>query len=171
VREDELVRAEIAQDVRRLPDEPFYHEEKTQGMIIDVLFVYCKLNPKAGGYRQGMHELLAPVIYVVDQDAVDTSSIDPESPEDILMGDVLDLAFVEHDSFAIFSRIMESAQAFYEVDDSVTRSTLAVTGGREPTSAIVEKSKYIHEVCLAKVDPELARHLKSIEILPQIFLM
>jgi TBC1 domain family member 5 len=157
--------------VRRLPDEPFYHQDRIQAMIIDVLFIYCKLNPKSGGYRQGMHELLAPVIYVVDQDAIDLASIDPESADDVAMGDVLDSAFVEHDASAIFSRIMDRAQSFYEVKDPISKSVYAATTGREEASAIVEKSRYIHEICLAKVDPELANHLKSIEILPQIFLM
>ncbi len=48
-----LVRAEILQDVQRLPDEPFYHQEAIQTMILDILFMYCKLNPSVGGYRQG----------------------------------------------------------------------------------------------------------------------
>ncbi len=40
-RRDELVRAEIMQDVRRLPDEPaFYQRETTQKAILDMLFIY-----------------------------------------------------------------------------------------------------------------------------------
>ncbi|KAI8222848.1 hypothetical protein K4K54_006566 [Colletotrichum sp. SAR 10_86] len=85
---------------------------------------------------------------------------------------VLDSSYIEHDTFAMFSKIMEKAKAFYEVKDSISRAALAsASKDRAETSAIVEKSKYIHEVCLAKVDPELANHLKDIEILPQIFLI
>ncbi|KAJ8120122.1 hypothetical protein ONZ43_g3089 [Nemania bipapillata] len=38
-------------------------------------------------------------------------------------------------------------------------------------SSIVEKSQYIHEICLYRVDPELSAHLKNIEVLPQVFLI
>ncbi|TQN63895.1 TBC1 domain family member 5 [Colletotrichum shisoi] len=173
VRQDEIVRAEIAQDVRRLPDEPFYHEERTQTLIIDALFVYCKLHPNSGGYRQGMHELLAPMAYVINQDALDREAIAASGePVDETMLGMLDSSFIEHDTFALFSKIMEKAKSFYEVKDSISKAALAsASRDRVESSAIVEKSKYIHEVCLAKVDPELAHHLKDIEILPQIFLI
>ncbi|KZL86801.1 wd repeat domain-containing protein [Colletotrichum incanum] len=173
VRQDEIIRAEIAQDVRRLPDEPFYHEDRTQTLIIDALFVYCKLHPNSGGYRQGMHELLAPIAYVINQDALDREVItsDSQAVDETMLG-MLDSSFIEHDTFALFSKIMEKAKSFYEVKDSISKAALAsASKDRVESSAIVEKSKFIHEVCLAKVDPELANHLKDIEILPQIFLI
>ncbi|KAK1640564.1 WD repeat domain-containing protein [Colletotrichum phormii] len=173
VRQDEIIRAEIAQDVRRLPDEPFYQEEQTQTMIIDALFVYCKLHPNSGGYRQGMHELLAPIAFVVNKDALDgvATSSNGTSVDETMLG-MLDSSFIEHDAFALFSKIMEKARSFYEVQDSISKAALAsASKERVETSAIVEKSKHIHEVLLAKVDPELASHLKDIDILPQIFLI
>jgi len=163
-RRDEAVRAEILQDVRRLPDEPFYHQERTQTLILDILFIYCKLNPDVGGYRQGMHELLAPLVYVVAQDAIDRASADAELLVDSVMVEMLDSFFIEHDAFALFSKIMEKAKGFYEI------STESAAGPNEQ-STIVEMSRTIHEVTLMKIDPELANHLKSIEVLPQIFLM
>jgi TBC1 domain family member 5 len=167
-RQDEVVRDEILQDVRRLPDETFYHQESTQTLILDILFIYCKLNPDVGGYRQGMHELLAPIVYVVAQDAIDRASIDV-SAADPVMVEMLDSYFVEHDCFALFAKIMEKAKSFYEI--STAPSSLGSVSTTNEQSAIVEMSRDIHEVMLKKVDPELAEHLKSIEILPQIFLM
>jgi len=159
------MRAEIAQDVRRLPDEPFYHEPQVQAMIIDILFIHCKLNPKAGGYRQGMHELLAPILCVVEADSIEKGAGEAFAEDELLMAEVLDATFIEHDAFALFSKVMERAGTFYEVQEG---AGLDVANG---SSVIVERSKYIHERCLMKTDPELASHLKSIEILPQIFLM
>lgn len=161
LRRDELARAEILQDVQRLPDEPFYHEDRIQTMILDILFIYCRLNPSAGGYRQGMHELLAPIVWVVDQDAVDRSlaGLDAEPS----MVEMLDSNYVEHDAYALFSKIMERAGSFYELGGP--------NGAAGDQSTIVEKSRHIHEVVLMKIDPELATHLKNIEVLPQIFLM
>ncbi|KAK3692381.1 rab-GTPase-TBC domain-containing protein [Podospora appendiculata] len=164
VRRDELVRAEILQDVSRLPDEPFYHQEHIQTMILDILFLYGKLNPGVGGYRQGMHELLAPIVYVVAQDAVDRAAIATDDSADPTMVDVLDSYFIEHDAYALFSSIMSRASAFYEIGpDSESPS--------QERSTIVDKSKQIHEVTLMKIDHELATHLKNIEVLPQIFLI
>jgi TBC1 domain family protein 5 len=160
VRNDDMVRAEILQDVRRLPDEPFYHEEAVQTMILDILFLYCKLNPDIGGYRQGMHELLAPIVWVLAQDAVDPAAAVTDGPAEALIVEMLSSAFVEHDAFALFTKIMESAGPFYEVEN-----------GADQTNTIMEKSKYIHEVALMKIDEELANHLQNIEVLPQIFLM
>ncbi|KAK7923977.1 TBC1 domain family member 5 [Apiospora marii] len=158
---DEGLRAEILQDVQRLPDEPFYHEARIQAMILDVLFIYCKLNPGVGGYRQGMHELLAPILFVVERDAINPAETAFEGQADLTMIEMLDASFAEHDAFALFSRVMDQAKAFYEVADEAQ-------GGQ---SSIVEKSQYIHEVLLYKVDPDLSNHLKAIEILPQIFLI
>ncbi|KAI0887274.1 RabGAP/TBC [Annulohypoxylon maeteangense] len=170
-RHDEALRAEILQDVQRLPDEPFYHQTHIQTLILDVLFIYCKLNPVIGGYRQGMHELLAPIVYVVEQDAIDSANVASDPSADPRMLENLDSSFVEHDSFAIFSRVMDQARPFYEVGESSANLSHTTSDQRSPTSSIVEKSQYIHEVCLYKADPELSTHLKNIEILPQVFLI
>lgn len=173
IRQDEVVRAEIQQDVQRLPDEASYHEDQTQSIILDILFMYCKLNPERGGYRQGMHELLAPILHVIEQDAVDPTTLPEEIPLDDALIKTLDHSFIEHDAFVLFSKLMERAQSFYEVKDVIPApgSSLRPPKFAEQSSAIVERSKFIHEVCLQKVDPELATHLTNIEILPQIFLM
>lgn len=132
-------------------------------MILDILCIYCKLNPTAGGYRQGMHELLAPIVFAIDQDAVDRANAGIDISADATMVEMLDSGYVEHDAYALFSKIMERAGSFYELGDPNSATA--------DQSAIVEKSKYIHEVVLMKIDPELATHLKNIEVLPQIFLM
>ncbi|UNI14333.1 hypothetical protein JDV02_000970 [Purpureocillium takamizusanense] len=133
-------------------------------MILDVLFIYCKTNPDRGGYRQGMHELLAPIVHVVQQDAVSRSATTTEAFDEEML-DHLDADFVEHDAYILFSRLMERAKAFYEIKDAPDQ------GHAEQRSTIVERSKYIHEACLQRVDQELANHLQNIEILPQIFLI
>ncbi|KAJ4392411.1 hypothetical protein N0V85_007078, partial [Neurospora sp. IMI 360204] len=161
VRKDELIRSEILQDVQRLPDDPLYHQDSVQAMILDILFLYCKLNPGVGGYRQGMHELLAPIVHVLTQDALDRKTVAADKEVGPLMLDMLDSAYVEHDAYTIFSMLMARASAFYEVGSDKT--------GEQNT--IVEKSRHIHDELLMQVDPELASHLREIEILPQIFLI
>jgi len=135
--------------------------------------MYCKVNPERGGYRQGMHELLAPILHVIEQDSVDPTTLPEDIPTDDALIKTLDHAFVEHDAFVLFSKLMERAQSFYEVKDNpaTPANSLRPSKFPEQSSAIVERSKFIHEVCLQKIDPELATHLTNIEILPQIFLM
>ena len=145
-----------------MQDNFFFREPSTQKKLLDILFIYSKLNPDTG-YRQGMHELLAPILWVVDCDAVDArpSQEDARSGEidnEDMMLDILDAAFVEHDAFSLFCALMQTAKAFYEVGDS-------------KTSPLVGRSRRIHEELLATIDPELEHHLSSIEILPQIYLV
>lgn len=167
LRQDEVIRAEIEQDVKRLPDEANYHDARIQLLILDVLFLYCKLHPDRGGYRQGMHELLAPIVHVLEQDAVKPASLVQDDLLDGAMLETLDAAYIEHDAYAVFARLMERAQFFYEVKEAVP----GTQSPQETSSAIVERSKHVHQVLLRKIDPDLAAHLTNIEILPQIFLI
>jgi TBC1 domain family protein 5 len=104
---------------------------------------------------------------------VDPTTLPEEIPLDDALVKTLDHSFIEHDAFVLFSKLMERAQSFYEVKDVIPApgSSLRPPKFAEQSSAIVERSRFIHEVCLQKVDPELATHLTNIEILPQIFLM
>ena len=173
-RQDEIIRAEIQQDVQRLPDEANYHHERIQTLILDALFIYCKAYPDRGGYRQGMHELLAPIVHVLEADAIDRAALeDPQDLDETLL-ELADASHIEHDAYLLFSKLMENAQLFYTIDDPNGRplpTTLVSSARGTSSSSIVERSKFIHEVCLQKVDPELATHLITIEVLPQIFLM
>jgi TBC1 domain family member 5 len=171
LRQDEALRAEILQDVERcMPEEEYFRKPEAQRMLLDILFVFCKMNPDVG-YRQGMHELLAPILWVVENDAVDDSKTAPPGSDSLMIG-TLNYSFIEHDSFTIFSLLMRSAKSFYELGDPGGRSNAFALGNYQNSSSpIVDRSKRIHEVYLACLDPELASHLTAIEVLPQVFLM
>ena len=159
-----------------MPEEPYFRRPETQRVLLDILFVFCKINQDVG-YRQGMHEILAPILWVIEQDAIDTrdaSDNGPSTGEDALTKQVLDSAYIEHDAFTLLSLIMRSAKSFYELGEPDLRPDSASTGSGTPqpgASPIVERSRRIHEIYLARLDPELAKHLTDIEVLPQIFLM
>ncbi|KAJ8129736.1 hypothetical protein O1611_g3890 [Lasiodiplodia mahajangana] len=118
-----------------------------------------------------MHELLAPIVYVVEQDAIDPADASPDASNDLRMVEMLDASFIEHDSFTLFSKVMDCAKSFYETAETSDNTGTAAFSMQSTKSSIVEKSQYIHEICLYKVDPELSTHLKNIEVLPQVFLM
>ena len=150
-----------------MPDNWYFHKPGTEAMLLDILFIYCKINPDIG-YRQGMHDILAYVLWAVDQDAIDEDKREdgqPEAlPESKLFLECLDVRFVEHDTFTLFSVIMQTVKSSYEIGST----SLAAASGNSP---IVERSRRITEVYLRQADPELAEHLTAIEIPPQVFLI
>lgn len=136
--------------------------------MTDVLFIYTKLNPDLG-YRQGMHELLAPILWVVDRDAIDPNSLErigstEKEDDDDLMLHLLDANYVEHDSFTFFCSVMQTARVYYEHGEQRSAS------GTMDVIPIVHRCQYIHQDILSVADLELADHLQALEILPQIFL-
>ena len=152
-----------------MPDNPYFRETKTQEKLLDILFIYCKLNMDVG-YRQGMHEILAPILWVVSDDAIDTegkSSKDAMESSADLLSALIDPYYMEHDAFTLFCIIMQTAKSFYETGVNAQHSAIAAS----TNSPIVERSRRIHEEYLRQTDPELANHLHSIDILPQIFVM
>ena len=151
------------QDVERcMPENVYFREKETQKKLLNILFIFCKLNVDVG-YRQGMHEVLAPVLWVVSEDAIDGQR-EPDSTDGLLLS-LLDPRYTEHDAFTLFCLIMQTAKSFYETGGNARIATSA------SSSPIVERSRRIHDELLRQTDPELADHLHAIEILPQIFVM
>lgn len=61
----------INQDVlRTYPEDEFFQTTNVRQMMLRILFIYAKLNPSLA-YKQGMHELLAPIIYVLEKEKVE----------------------------------------------------------------------------------------------------
>ena len=153
-----------------MPENLYFREPSAQMMLLDILFIYCKLNRDIG-YRQGMHEVLAPVLWVVARDAIDPASFevyphDQDAPDSLITAS-FDPRYIEHDAFTLFGLIMQTAKSFYEMV-GIEQAGTAATPNNSP---IVKRSKRIHEDYLHRADPELAEHLAAIEILPQIFLI
>jgi TBC1 domain family protein 5 len=170
-RRDQELRQEILQDVERcMPENTFFREPSVQSSLLDILFIFCKLNQDVS-YRQGFHELVAVIYWVVSCDAISTSS--PTNEDDMVkdeavMREALDRSYIEHDTFSLFRVLMRAAKAWYELDDGGRSVRKGDTAGISP---IVQKSRYIHETLLMATDPELGEHLKSLDVLPQVFLM
>ena len=155
-----------------MPDVDFFREVQNQERLLNILFIFCKLNTDVG-YRQGMHEVLAPVLWVVSEDTLPLSPTDdgvteasPNGSTEDLLKSLLDPQHVEHDAFTLFCIIMQTAKSFYETGDQ-SRSSLNPSSN----APIVERSRRIHEDLLRQADIGLANHLNSIDILPQIFVM
>lgn len=58
----------IKQDVvRTFPGVDFFRKTFIQGIMTNILFCYARQHPNLC-YRQGMHEILAPIIFVIHSD-------------------------------------------------------------------------------------------------------
>ncbi|KAF1935692.1 RabGAP/TBC [Clathrospora elynae] len=164
LRADEELRAEIFQDIERcMPDNVYFRQPATQNMMLDILFVWCKMHPDIG-YRQGMHEILAPLLWVVERDAIEVAGPKAGKTDvvDHTLAQMLDAGYIEHDTHTLFSNIMQTAKTFYAP---------AETGSITKDTPMLARSSRIFEQYLPKADPELHAHLTKLEIVPQIFLL
>uniref|UniRef100_A0A1I8AQ14 Rab-GAP TBC domain-containing protein n=2 Tax=Steinernema glaseri TaxID=37863 RepID=A0A1I8AQ14_9BILA len=193
---DSKLRESINKDVERtFPEIQFFQLESTKHMMSDILFVYGKHNPHLAdrhideAYRQGMHEILAPILFVIycDQEAFADLKDNPSMknlPADQyrILRLLSDPEYLEADSFALFCEVMLLLQRWYVTnDDSASENpspslnelgevqlfkSIKDTG---PSSELIEKLKFIGDVQLQEIDPELWNHLNKLDIAPQIY--
>ncbi|CAG5116642.1 unnamed protein product [Candidula unifasciata] len=111
--QDNELRLTIKQDVIRThPKIEFFQSNQLRNLMVDILFVYAKENPDIS-YRQGMHELLAPLIFVLHCDHqafLHASEMDNKLN---VMKEVLDPAFLEHDAYTMFCQVMTTVEPWY----------------------------------------------------------
>ena len=60
--------------IRTHPEKEFFQKETVRTMMLHILFIVAKRNPTTG-YRQGMHELLAPIVYLLHKECVPESEM------------------------------------------------------------------------------------------------
>jgi TBC1 domain family member 5 len=152
-----------------MPENVYFRQPTTQKMLVDILFIYCKLNPDVG-YRQGMHELLAPVLWAIERDSLESKeyrNATKSGASDALMANVLNSAKIEQDTFTLFGLIMQNAKDFYAPAPPETQPKSRATA----ESPMVRRCRKIFNEYLPKLDPDLADHLEELEIMPQVFLM
>ncbi|KAF9187738.1 hypothetical protein BGZ51_001123 [Haplosporangium sp. Z 767] len=166
---DSELRKIIKQDVERtLPDIDYFRSERVQEQLSDILFIYCKINHDVS-YRQGMHELVAHILWVVSSESLDVLAEPGVSSDPILdvIKNVLDSTYVEHDTFILFSSLMTQAKPWYEFSDEGFTSRKPKPPAGKQTPVIEWSQKIFHH--LERVDNELYLHLMSLEIQPQLF--
>lgn len=148
-----------------MPDNTYFMQPATQTMLLDILFIWAKKNPGIG-YRQGMHELAAPVLWVVERDAIEPASATGEpydQNEDVR--DMFDEQHIEHDTFSLFNAIMEVTKSSF--DHQSTNGGIEKQGD----TPIIGRCHRILEDYVARTDSSLAKHLADIDIVPQVFLL
>lgn len=147
-----------------MPDSTYFRQPATQTMLLDIMFIWCKLNPDVG-YRQGMHELLGIVLWVVERDAIQEGAGSGREKDELLK-QLCAARYIEHDTFTLFGLIMQNAKAFY---DPGAQGGKAMRSTEE--SPMLVRCRRIFDNILPRLDAGLSEHLHSIDVVPQIFLM
>ncbi|XP_068603244.1 TBC1 domain family member 5 [Brachionichthys hirsutus] len=176
--QDKELKGMIKQDVlRTFPEIRYFQGDDVRTKLTDILFCYARENEQLL-YKQGMHELLAPIVFVLHcdhqafQHANETTSPSEE------MKCVLNPAFLEHDAYAMFSQLMETAEPWFSnferelrkgKDEMLTSIPFARPQDAGPSVAIVTKVNRIQDQLVKRHDVELHMHLNRLEIAPQIY--
>ncbi|KAJ3717673.1 rab-GTPase-TBC domain-containing protein [Lentinula guzmanii] len=172
------LRKTISQDVERtFPDIDFFRNTDVQDQLTNVLFLYSSINTSIG-YRQGMHELLAPLYYAVDADSLFyTHESHPEIPMELCSK-----LWVAADAWILFESIMRFASRWYEWRENPPTQALPSplsnhiqlnSDGEaqfQPYIApIVQDCNQIQSTFLRTTDPLLWKRLQSSGLEPQIY--
>ncbi|XP_064595291.1 TBC1 domain family member 5-like isoform X2 [Liolophura sinensis] len=181
---DNELRLTIKQDViRTFPELEFFHTKKVRDIMVNILFCVSRIYDSIS-YKQGMHELLAPLIFVLHCDhqaflhACEIESVDMINKEERdIVKEVMDPAYLEHDAYAMFCQVMDTVEPWYmskEVTPNrgkefVVTQPFARPQDLNPSNAVVTKLTRIQDYLLRKNDVELHMHLERLEIAPQIY--
>lgn len=176
--QDKELKGMIKQDVlRTFPEIRYFQDEDVRTKLTDILFCYARENEQLL-YKQGMHELLAPIVFVLhcDHQAFQHASETASPSEE--MKCLLNPGYLEHDAYAMFSQLMETAEPWFssferEVrkgkEEMLTSIPFARPQDSGPSVAIVTKVNRIQDQLVKKHDVELHMHLNRLEIAPQIY--
>jgi TBC1 domain family member 5 len=105
------VKAMINQDVTRINQHsPYFGLQSTQDSIVNLLLIYVESTKNE--YKQGMHEILTCIMFVLHEEytAHISRTIEPKNePLDYLK----DLKYLEHDVFNIFYEVMNNMYGWF----------------------------------------------------------
>ncbi|KAF9480117.1 RabGAP/TBC [Pholiota conissans] len=176
------LRKVISQDVERtFPEIAFFRENEVQMELTNILFLYSVLHPTIG-YRQGMHELLAPLYFAVHYDAISDGDIQDPNYKDLT--ELCSANFIAADSWGLFNSVMKGVSKWYEWREpdaqnlennslSAFPSHVVIPNGqngiRPYVAPIVQACNHIQSTLLQACDPVLWQHLQKAGIEPQIY--
>uniref|UniRef100_H2Z5C4 Rab-GAP TBC domain-containing protein n=1 Tax=Ciona savignyi TaxID=51511 RepID=H2Z5C4_CIOSA len=115
--QDQDLRNIIERDVKRtFPEMDYFSKEDVRRTMETILFCYAREHIKLS-YRQGMHELLAPILFVLHCDlqgafhAQDIGEL-PKIIQTLFQG-----KYVENDAYTMFCHLMAATNSWYSVNE------------------------------------------------------
>ncbi|KIM80775.1 hypothetical protein PILCRDRAFT_9217 [Piloderma croceum F 1598] len=174
------LRKTILQDVERtFPDIGYFRDVDVQYQLTNILYLYSVSVP-AIGYRQGMHELLAPLFYAVDYDSIS----DNINLDDWELKEMCSRTWVAADAWALFLHVMHGVSRWYEWRESEDETGAAKFSAlanhvqfnpdgkvdlKPYVAPIVQACNHLQGSLLRSVDPLLWKKLQATGIEPQIY--
>jgi TBC1 domain family member 5 len=166
---------------RSFPEIVYYRDPIVQAQLTNILFLYSTTNV-AIGYRQGMHEILAPLYFAVDWDSINDDVSMPL--EDAELQEVCSRTWVAADAWSLFVAVMRGVGQWYEwretpaLSNPITSPLLGHVQLNVPqnhldtepyVTPIVKACNRIQSKLLKSVDPLLWKSMHSAGIEPQIY--
>ena len=137
-----------------------------QALLTTILFLHSVSFPQIG-YRQGMHELLAPLLLAVDTDSLDSTS----DIHDPTLLEFCDRAWIGADAWALFELVMQGVGQWYEWRERPTPGAIVEkqADAKPFVAPIVVTCNRVQSQFLNQVDPTVAQKLSENGIEPQIY--
>jgi hypothetical protein len=145
----------------------YFQEAGRARVLLNVLFVWAEEHPHTSGYRQGMHEIAAPVLLALEAEAslwsgalLDRSSQDSSAggPDSALEPYCSDEKYLESSLYCLFERIMQDLDYLYMPP---------AQGGELP--GVVVFCTQVQEEMLRALDPALCLHLEDNYVQAQLY--
>ncbi|EKX53236.1 hypothetical protein GUITHDRAFT_100942 [Guillardia theta CCMP2712] len=155
-------------DIERLNvEDEFLKQEEAQKAMLRVLTVWSNLHSELS-YRQGMHELLAPIVAVLHRDMSacrdSVAGMQQDSDERCsVIKTLMDPEHLEHDAFSLFEALMLSSKSSFEPPQKVPK------GQTPKPNKAVARCERVQNVLLRDKDHELFLHLQSLQVEPQLY--
>jgi len=116
-------------DLDRLhPENEFFQDKNIREMMLRVLFIYSKTNGTIS-YRQGMHELLAPIVYLYQKEYKEYKKLDQDP--NTLVDFIYDNKYLENDTYTMFYHLMKFTENWYAPGNTNNN----VVGSNSPTTS------------------------------------
>ncbi len=198
--EQELIK-EIEKDMQRLYPtgcDEFFEDPTIREYMTNVLFLWSRMHPETS-YRQGMHEILAPIVYQLEWDCINVQ--DGDGGKDNSVTILANRDGIEGDSFWCFERIMQDMEPLFIVkardfkalarqrEKERALGLLAKRGGAtrkrsgtevanekvaeiendDSLTPVLKSCNRIHHQYLHKADPQLHKRLVEMNIEPQLY--
>lgn len=123
-------------------DDEYFQKPERRQILLNVLLLWALLHKKTS-YRQGMHELAGPILFVLEEEMRDPSLAQFRFSESSL----------EAHTFLLFSRIMQDLELLYDPSPS--------SHGSDKQPQVVAFCSRIQDSALRKLDPLLCAHLEA----------
>lgn len=160
--------------VRTFPDMEFFRQTEIQSTLVNVLFNYACENHHLS-YKQGMHELVATLLYVLHTDTSNCLINHQGGYANETIAGLMDFKYIEHDLYTIFNKLMNHVGTWYQNDEIITGQQAHIKTihhrpiKKQVHSVLGVKLKKISESIVRRHDPELFNHLQALQIAPQIY--